>query len=76
MLYLNHTPKCFRSEEDSDSSSSSSHSGNSSTCDVYVNKYMTSGMASEMSNTEADDSEREDDVLSSSQRSHSKTLFI
>ena len=72
-LSLGHDPNYFRSEEDSDSSSSNSNSNNSSICDVYVNKYMSNGdMASEMSNTEADDSERDDDVLSSSQRSQSK----
>ena len=45
----------IRSEdEDSNSSNSNSSSNSSSICDVYVNKYMTSGLASEMSATGSD----------------------
>ena len=52
----------IRSEEETGSGSSSeSGSSDSSICDVYVNKYMTSGMTSEMSATEGDDSEKEEE---------------
>jgi hypothetical protein len=52
----------IRSEEEESGSSSESGSSDSSICDVYVNKYMTSGLTSEMSATEGDDSEKEEEV--------------